>query len=83
MTSVSGVALLDFLEHRQTVPVGQPIVEQDQIDAVPALGERLGGGCGLDDAVPFALETVGQRPANELLVVDHENRWRRHLCQLS
>ena len=44
MTSVSGIALLDLLEHRQAVAVRQPVVEQHEIDALGVLRERLGGG---------------------------------------
>ena len=42
---MSGSRFLDLLQHRQAVGVGQPVVEQDQIDAFAMLLERLGGGC--------------------------------------
>ena len=48
-----GRPLLDLLQHRQTVTVGEPVVEQHQVHAVRALGERVGGGCRLDDVVAF------------------------------
>ena len=82
MTSVSGVGLLDLLQHRQAVGVGQLIVEQDEVDAAPAKRSSASRRrLGFDDAVALCRQPLGQRPANQLLVVDDQNRgdghWRR------
>ena len=73
-----GVALLDLLEDRQAVAVRQLVVEQHEVDAFGVALERRRGGVGLDDAIAFLREPLGQRPANQLLVVDDENRRRLH-----
>jgi hypothetical protein len=36
--------------------------------------ERFGRGLRLDDAIPFLREAIAQGPADELLVVNDENR---------
>ena len=36
--------------------------------------ERFGGGLRLDDPIAFLGEAIAQRPADELLVIDDENR---------
>ena len=56
---------------------------QHEIDAISGFGQRLGGGPGFENVVTFGLEPIGQRPANQLLVVDDENRWSRHGWQIS
>ena len=44
--------------------------------------ERLGGGLRLDDPIAFLREAIAQRPADELLVVDDENRGFGHECSI-
>jgi hypothetical protein len=73
-----GGPFLDSLEHRQTIAIGQPVVEQDEIDALLALGQRLGRSAGFDNVVAFGLQAVAERPANQLLVVDDEDRGSVH-----
>ena len=56
------------------VGVGQPVVEQDEVDALGKLLQRGASGLGLEHLVPFRLEALGQRPADQGFVVDDENR---------
>ena len=72
------VELLDLPQDGDAVGVGQPIVEQDEIDA---LGQLLHGGAPgvrLEHVVSLGLEAFGQRPANQGFVVDDKNRGFRH-----
>ena len=73
-----GVELLDALEHGHAVHVGQLVIEEHEIDAVARALERLLAGAGLLDVIPFGAHPLGQRPANQLLVVDHQNPCARH-----
>ena len=73
MTSVSGSASLMLLEDRQAVAVRQLVVEQHEIDPFSVALDGVGRRLGLDDAIAFLLEPLGQRPANQLLVVDDEH----------
>ncbi len=68
-----GVVLLDLLQDRQPVGIRQPVVQQDEIDALVAAGERLGGGLRFDNPIALVREAAGQRPANQLLVVHDED----------
>ena len=68
------VRLLDLLQDGQPVRIGQPIVEQDEIDAFATPLERLGRGLRLQQTIALLLQPRRQRPANELLVVDDQNR---------
>ncbi len=69
-----GIRLFDLLEHRQAVGVGKTVIEQHEVDPFAMLLERLCSGLRLDHAVAFLREAVAQRPADQLLVVDDENR---------
>ena len=67
------IQFLDLAEDRDPVGVGQPIVEQDQIDA---FGEPLHGrltGVGLEHVVSLGLEAFGQRPADQGFIIDDEH----------
>ena len=79
ITSVSGSASLIFFSTVRPSPVGQPVVEQHEIDPFAMLLERLGGRLRLDHAIAFLREPIVQRPANQLLVVDDENRGFGHV----
>ena len=72
------VVLLDLLEHREAVGVRQAEIEQHEIHAFAMALERLGGGFGLENAVALLAEPIGQRPANQLFVVDDEDGRRAH-----
>ena len=47
------------------VGIGQPVVEQHQVDAFGELLQRGLAGIGLEHVVPLGLEALGQRPANQ------------------
>ena len=74
-----GIGFLDLPQHRQAVGVGQPVVEQHQVDPFVMLLERFGGRLRLDHAVAFLREPIVQRPADQLLVVDDKNSRFSHL----
>ena len=65
--------LLDLAQHRHAVDVGQLVVEQHQVDAVGDAIERLLAGRRLDDLVAVGAQPLGERPANQLFVVDDED----------
>ena len=73
-----GVAFLEAFQDGETVAVGQTVIEQNQIDAFLTPGEGAGGGLCLEHPVPFGLQTLGERPADQLLVVDDEDGGRLH-----
>ncbi len=73
-----GIALLDPFEHAEPVTVRQSVIEQDQIDTLVVFGESAGRRLGFDYAVPFRSEPLGERPANQLLVVNDEDGGRLH-----
>ena len=72
------VGLLDLLEDREAVGVRKAEVEQDEVHAFPMTFDRLPGGLGLEDAVPFLGQPIGERPADQLLVVNDEDGRRAH-----
>ena len=75
-----GVALLDLLEHRQAVAIRQLVIEQDEIDALArARSSASAAVAASTHAVAFLRQAVGQRPANQLLVVDDEDGRRLHV----
>ena len=73
-----GVALLDAFEHRQPVIVRQSVIEQDQVDALVVFGESSRSRFGLNYTVPIRSEPFGERPANQLFVIDDEDAGRPH-----
>ena len=78
MTSVSGSVVLDLLQDRQAVGVGQREVEQDQVYAVAMLGDGVAGRAGLDGPVALFFQPVDERPANEGLIVNDQDGGVRH-----
>ena len=74
-----GVRFFDLLQDRQSVRIRQTVIEQHEVDAFAMLLERFGGGLRLDDAIAFLREAIAQRPADQLLVVDDENRGFGHI----
>ena len=72
------VGLLDLFQDGQTIAIGQPIVEQHEIDTFAAPLERFGGVFCFQHPVALVFQPGGQRPADQLLVVDHQNRRRLH-----
>ena len=73
-----GIRLLDLLQHRQAVRVGQREIEQHEVDAVAVLRHGFTRRAGFDGPIAFFLETVDQRPANQRLIVDDEDGGVRH-----
>ena len=72
------IVLLDLLQDGEPVRVGQAEIEQHEIHAFPVAFDRLGGGLRLENAIPFLTESIGEGPANQLLVVDDEDGRRTH-----
>ncbi len=70
--------LLDALEDADAVAVRQFVVEQHEVDAVLAPGERRSGRFGFDDAVAFLGQPLAEREANQRLVVNDEDGRRLH-----
>ena len=73
-----GVVFLDLLQHGQAVGIGQAEVEEDEIDALLVSLDRLGGGFRLEHAVTFLAEPLGEGPADQLFIVDNQNRRGAH-----
>ena len=69
-----GVVLLDPAQHGDAVDVGQLVVEQHEIDAVGDALERLLAGRRLHHVVPVGPQALDQRPADQRLVVDDQDR---------
>ena len=68
------IELLHLAKHRHAVGVGQPVVEEHEIDAFGELLERGFPGVGFEDVVAFGLEAFAERPADEGFVVDNQDR---------
>ncbi len=69
-----GRGLLDSTEHGQTVAIGQPEVEQHEVESWPHLLEGFSDGTRLENAVAFLGKALPQGPAEQRLVVDDEQR---------
>ena len=77
------VRLLHFFQNGEPVGVRQPVIEQDEVDAFAVLLQRFGGGLRLEHAIAFVREPIVQRPANQLLVINDQNRRFGHVRFLS
>ena len=64
--------LLDLPQDRETIAVGQPIVQQHEVDGRRRAVDRTGRGARFEDRVAVSPEPFAQRPANEFLVVDDQ-----------
>ena len=64
--------------HAETVRVWQKEIEQHEVHASPMALERFGGRFGLENPVTFLTEAVGQRPANQLFVINDQDGRRAH-----
>src|SRR4051794_16050421 len=63
----------------QAVAVGQTIIEKHEVDVPGKSLERFMRRTGFDDVKAVSFQSLGERPANQLLVIDDENRrheWR-------
>ena len=70
--------LLDLLEDRQSVGVGQTVVEHHQVQPFAAPLVCLSRRFSFEDAIAFLREATRQRPANQLVVVDDKDGWGLH-----
>ena len=75
---MSGIQFAELAQHREAVVVGQLVVEQDE-STPPGPLERLGGGAGFDDLVAVGAEPLGERPANQLFVVNDQHASGSHM----
>ena len=70
------IELLDLAQDRDAVGVGQPIVEQHEIDALGQLARaRRVPVSASSTSYPSALRRSAERPADQGFVVDDEDRW--------
>jgi hypothetical protein len=90
------VGLLDLFEDRESVGVRQAEVEQDEVDALPMTFDRLPGGLGLEDAIPFwvsrsvsdqriSCSSSTTRPVGARMVAQYTvrgARWRGAACEV-
>ena len=63
----------------QAVAVGQAIIEKHEVNVRGKSLERLMRRTGFDDVKAVSFQSLGERPANQLLVIDDQNRrheWR-------
>ena len=73
-----GIELLELLEDGQAVEVGQPVVENREVDARGGLLDGRLAVLGLEHVVAGRAQTLGDRPADQLFVVDDQNRFVCH-----
>jgi len=64
---------LDAAEHLQAVAVGQPVVEEHEVDLARNLRDRVGRRGRFENVVAVAPQPLPKRPADERLVVDDED----------
>ncbi len=70
-----GVLFAQPLQHVDAAHVGQPHVEEDEVDrAARELGEARDAVLGGEDGVALVLKDIAQHRADARLVVDDENR---------
>ncbi len=74
------VELLDLAKDADAVSVRQAVVEEDQVDAFGELFQGGLPGVGFEDFIPFRLQALRQRPANQGFIVDDENSGFWHVC---
>ena len=74
--------LLDMLQHTESVAVRQLEIEQDQVDIRRGLFDGCCRRSGLEDVVSLLLQALLERPAQQRLVVDDQQRGTGHLCSI-
>ena len=82
MIGASGRSVRNLTRQRQVGDVGQAQVEQDDDGrTVQGVHDRqgVGAGGGLPDRIPRVGQPLGQRPADQGLVVDDQNAGLREL----
>jgi hypothetical protein len=77
-----GIGALDLLEDVEAVAVRQFVIEEHEVDAFAKPLERIGGRRRLHHPIALIVEPAGQRPPNELFIVDDENRGGPHRLSL-
>ena len=70
--------VLDVAQNGQPVPIRQLVVQQDNVGAEPDPVDRLGGGSSFNDVVALAAKALAERPANQVFVIDDEQRRGSH-----
>ena len=73
-----GIVGLDLLEQRETVGIGQFVVEQHEVDRIPESLEGLATVCRFDHPIALLGEPFGERPSDQGFVVDDQNARSEH-----
>ena len=74
MTMISSSRLLDLLQHLQAVDAGQLDIEQHQVGGLlPDQPQGILPGAGGKDLVSLLLQVLLQGPADQMLVIDHQD----------
>ena len=76
-------SLFDVLQNAETIPVRQLEIKQHQIDVFRGVLNGSGRSLGLEDVVSLLLEALLQRPPQQRLVIDDQQRGTGHLCSIS
>ena len=66
--------LLDAPQHGDAVHVWQLVVEQHEVNVFMNPLERLRAVLGLEHVITIGGQPLGQRPSDQLFVVNDENR---------
>ena len=67
------IELLHLAENRDAVGIGEPVVEQDQVDPLRKLVQRAAPGVGLEHVIALRPQTLGEGPANQRFVIDDQD----------
>jgi hypothetical protein len=69
-----GIEFLQLAEDGDAIEIGQLVIEQDEIDALLRMLQCLGAILRFEDLVAFTAQALRERPANQLFIVDDEDR---------